>query len=93
MFPDAQDDRLRTQFQTLLFQTRPREILFERNSLSSSTMELLRQNLINPVMNSIASREWWDAQTTLDKLTYEKYFHQSSNQFESEGILLFFSIE
>jgi DNA mismatch repair protein MSH6 len=80
-----QDDSLRTQFQTLLFQIRPREILFEKNTLSSYTMDLLRQNLVNPVMNPMSPKEWWDAQTTIEKLTFEKYFRQSTTNSESES--------
>eukprot|EP01132_Coremiostelium_polycephalum_P003708 gene3708-4620_t len=67
-----QDDENRTQFETLLLQTMPKEIIYEKNALSTKSMSILKRVLasVKPIMNARNSlTEYWDPQDTLTKIS------------------------
>lgn len=69
------DDKQRTQFETLVLQTRPKEILYEKSGLTWQTTAIIKKNLVNPVMNSLVpDKEFWDAEKTMQEVRVAEYF-------------------
>lgn len=69
----------------MLLQLRPREIVFEKGALSAVTLKLLRQQLSHVLFTPLNSKACWDQQTTLDKLTFEPYFHDGTASNYDKG--------
>ncbi|KAN0035045.1 hypothetical protein ACTFIV_001585 [Dictyostelium citrinum] len=66
-----QDDDTRMQFETLLLQMMPKEIVYEKGATSPKTMSIMKRVLstVKPVMNARLSLEYWDPVDTLDRIT------------------------
>lgn len=74
-----QDDRDRTQFETLLLQIKPREILYEKEGptalCSPQTLQLIKRNVNQPTLTRRRpGDQFWNASTTADFLAGADYF-------------------
>ncbi|KAK5576800.1 hypothetical protein RB653_007944 [Dictyostelium firmibasis] len=66
-----QDDDNRMQFETLLLQMMPKEIVYEKGATSPKTMSIMKRVLstVKPLMNARLSLEYWDPVDTLERVT------------------------
>ncbi|KYR02422.1 hypothetical protein DLAC_01262 [Tieghemostelium lacteum] len=65
------DDEARMQFETVLLQTMPKEIIYERNATSTATLSIVKRVLasVRPILNARNSlTEYWDPEETLNKI-------------------------
>ncbi|CAO3601033.1 unnamed protein product [Absidia cylindrospora] len=70
-----QDDKNRTNFETLIMQIKPRELVTEKGRLSASTNRILKNCLNNPIWNMlIPGSEFWDERVTSDEIQIAGYF-------------------
>jgi DNA mismatch repair protein MSH6 len=78
-----QDDQERTQFETLITQINPKELVLEKNGLSKETLKILRNNLKAPQLNYLnPSTEFWSAEITMDELMHGGYFEKVNEMTE-----------
>ncbi|KAJ3324736.1 DNA mismatch repair protein msh6 [Boothiomyces sp. JEL0866] len=71
-----QDDLNRTQFETLITQIKPKELVLEKGGISKESMKILRNNLDNPLYNFLTKQsEFWNAEITTDELNRGIYFN------------------
>jgi DNA mismatch repair protein MSH6 len=78
-----QDDHDRTQFETLITQINPKELVLEKNNLSKETMKILRNNLKSPQMNFLTpTTEFWTSEITMDELLHGQYFEKVTDIVE-----------
>ncbi|KAJ3259340.1 DNA mismatch repair protein msh6 [Boothiomyces macroporosus] len=71
-----QDDFNRTQFETLITQIKPKELVLEKGGISKESMKILRNNLDNPLYNFLTKQtEFWNAEITTDELNRGIYFN------------------
>ncbi|KAM9962806.1 hypothetical protein ACTFIR_005723 [Dictyostelium discoideum] len=66
-----QDDDNRMQFETLLLQMMPKEIVYEKGATSQKTISIMKRVLstVKPVMNARLSLEYWDPTDTMERVT------------------------
>ncbi|EGC35137.1 hypothetical protein DICPUDRAFT_55353 [Dictyostelium purpureum] len=64
------DDENRMQFETLLLQMMPKEVVYEKGAISAKTMSIMKRVLatVKPVMNARLSLEYWDPSETLNRV-------------------------
>ncbi|KAJ3272065.1 DNA mismatch repair protein msh6 [Terramyces sp. JEL0728] len=75
-----QDDISRTQFETLITQVKPKELVLEKGGISKESMKILRNNLDNPLYNFLTKQtEFWNAEITTDELNRGIYFKQDNS--------------
>ncbi|CAG8540503.1 7230_t:CDS:10, partial [Cetraspora pellucida] len=73
------DDVDRTQFETLIMQIKPKEIVYEKGMLSQLSKRILKDCTNRPIWTALnPENEFWDANTTRSQLRMSQYF--SSNQ-------------
>ncbi|KAM9984341.1 hypothetical protein ACTFIZ_004049 [Dictyostelium cf. discoideum] len=65
-----QDDDNRMQFETLLLQMMPKEIVYEKGATSPKTISIMKRVLstVKPVMNARLSLEYWDPIDTMERI-------------------------
>ena len=64
------DDKDRTQFETIITQVNPKEVILEKNQISKEAIKIMKNNLINVQYNYLNSvTEFWNAEATMDELT------------------------
>lgn len=81
------DDSFLTQLRTLLFQLRAKEVVFEKGSLPQKTLNLLKLHLDKHAMMSPRSKnDFWDYQTTIDKLTFEYFINDETKDWGPDKI-------
>jgi DNA mismatch repair protein MSH6 len=80
-----EDDMQLSKLRTLLIQLKPREIVYKKGNLRRDTVVLLKQSLVNPIINMLKQEEWIDSQQLLDKLTFEDYFFDPALVASTEG--------
>lgn len=69
------DDQDRTFFQTLIMQTRPKEVIFEKAGLSQEAVRILKDNVKNLVLNAVQpGREFPDHVGAMDEINIHGYF-------------------
>ncbi|KAG9301665.1 hypothetical protein G9A89_016736 [Geosiphon pyriformis] len=73
------DDVNRTQFETLIIQLKPREIIYEKRNLSKRTQRILKDCIPNLILNPLdPESQFWNAQTTIGELNRCGYFEPKS---------------
>lgn len=74
-FIEFTDDNDCNKLETLVTQVKPKEVLCEKNNLSSVALKILKHNNSNQIWNSLTPEiEFWDYDTTLDRLVNSKYY-------------------
>jgi len=82
-FSSFTDDADRSQFETLIVQVKPKEIVFEKGLLSQKSMKILKNCLDEPILNGIKSgTEFWSAEDTIRELTIGQYFKKKVDERE-----------
>ncbi|CAG8545247.1 8999_t:CDS:2, partial [Paraglomus occultum] len=82
-FSSFTDDADRSQFETLIVQVKPKEIVFEKGLLSPKSMKVLKNCLDEPILNGIKSgTEFWNAEDTIRELTIGQYFKKTVDERE-----------
>lgn len=73
---EFEDDVDYAQFETLIAQIRPREIILEKGHISSRAVRILKNNTsIETLWNYLKpTQEFWDSETTFEELVKSKYF-------------------
>eukprot|EP00761_Pharyngomonas_kirbyi_P004414 gb/GECH01004418.1/.p1 GENE.gb/GECH01004418.1/~~gb/GECH01004418.1/.p1 ORF type:complete len:1061 (+),score=256.66 gb/GECH01004418.1/:1-3183(+) len=75
---EIQDDLPRTGFETLMHQLRPKELVYEKNGLSTETIGIIKQALEEPIMNGLTPvKEFLDRTGTIDQIEFCNYFGTS----------------
>lgn len=65
----------RTIFETLIVQLKPREIIVQKQNLSSATLKIIKNAVVNvQYTHLIPEKEFWLGQSTMDELRHAKYF-------------------
>lgn len=65
------DDVNRTQFETIITQLKPKELVLEKGNLSKPSLKILKNNLDHSQFNSMVPKlEFWDAEGTLEELNH-----------------------
>ncbi|CAG8542071.1 1112_t:CDS:10 [Diversispora eburnea] len=87
------DDLDRTQFETLIMQVKPREIVYEKGRLSQRTMRILKNCTSRTIWTALKPDvEFWDATTTHDEIRFSRYFSKngkkSFGQEEEEDVIM-----
>ncbi|KAJ3091283.1 DNA mismatch repair protein msh6 [Quaeritorhiza haematococci] len=81
------DDVDRTQLETLILQLKPKELVLEKGRVSQKTARILKNNLNNPQTNYLVpEKEFWDMSTTLDELSFGRYFQEEREQNEDDDM-------
>jgi DNA mismatch repair protein MSH6 len=81
------DDLDRTQFETIIAQTRPKEMVLEKGLISKATLKILRNTLSNTQYNYLAPGiEFWNADITLDELVHTEYFSNETCKDDSISV-------
>jgi DNA mismatch repair protein MSH6 len=87
------DDQDRTLFQTLIMQTRPREIVFEKGGLSQEALRVLKNNVKNLILNAVQSgKEFPDAEGAMDEININGYFVDKGGRGMQGGFQCFLII-
>lgn len=73
-FIELVDDKDCNKLETLITQIRPREVICEKNNLSSSTTKILKFNNSNQIWNTLSPEEFGDYDTAVEKLVKSKYY-------------------
>ncbi|KAI8098718.1 muts domain V-domain-containing protein [Halteromyces radiatus] len=82
-----QDDRNRTNFETLIMQIKPRELVTEKGRLSADTSRILKNCLNNPIWNMlIPESEFWDDRVTADEIRIGAYFTQGNSNDDLDSM-------
>ncbi|GBC01838.1 hypothetical protein RclHR1_04350014 [Rhizophagus clarus] len=69
------DDIDRTQFETLIMQVKPKELVYEKGMLSKRSQRILKTCINCPIWTGlIPEREFWDANATWDEIRFSRYF-------------------
>lgn len=78
------DDVDRTNFETLVAQIGPRELLLEKSGLSTKTLRILKNNTSPTTIwtNLKPGTEFWDADTSRRELSCAKYFVKGEDEEE-----------
>lgn len=73
---EFEDDVDYTQFETLVAQTRPREVILEKGVISMRAVKILKNNTaLGTIWNYLVSEnEFWGSDTTYEQLVRAKYF-------------------
>eukprot|EP01103_Thecamoeba_quadrilineata_P007577 TRINITY_DN17433_c0_g1_i1.p2 TRINITY_DN17433_c0_g1~~TRINITY_DN17433_c0_g1_i1.p2 ORF type:complete len:437 (-),score=80.37 TRINITY_DN17433_c0_g1_i1:1922-3232(-) len=82
-FAEFTDDKFRSKFETILVQTQPKELVFEKDNLSARTKEIIKRTLFNPLQNTRSSEEFWDGTNTLRHLCSADFFDTKINASET----------
>jgi DNA mismatch repair protein MSH6 len=72
------DDKQRTQFETLIVEVKPREVLFEKNGLSPESLRMIKHTIVTPLITVRKPQDFWPAQQTMNNLDKEGYFTSKS---------------
>lgn len=79
------DDTDRTQFETLITQINPKELVLEKGSFSKKSMRILVNNLSNPQFNHLnPDTEFWNTENTLDELRNGSYFEPTDEMNDGD---------
>eukprot|EP00053_Salpingoeca_punica_P015373 m.141445 g.141445 ORF g.141445 m.141445 type:complete len:1202 (+) comp16694_c0_seq1:90-3695(+) len=64
------DDNARTQFETLIVQIKPRELVYEKNGLSKETLSILKAHVTDAAARNVLQpiTEFWDAARSREEL-------------------------
>ncbi|KAM9809995.1 DNA mismatch repair protein Msh6 [Syngnathus typhle] len=82
------DDRHCSRLRTLIAHFAPAEVLFEKGNPSVETRKILKASLSSALQEGLnASSQFWDAQTTLKKLSEEDYFRESAGKDQGTNFL------
>ncbi|CAG8589017.1 12391_t:CDS:10, partial [Gigaspora rosea] len=74
------DDVDRTQFETLIMQTKPKEIIYEKGMLSQLSKRILKDCTNRPIWTALKPEsEFWDANTTRSQIRMSRYFSNNQN--------------
>lgn len=74
-----------TKLETLLYQLRPSELVYERNNLQPNILKLVKNASTNLLqMSALSSSEWWDADKTVLELSKANYFEGSEKPIALE---------
>ncbi|XP_030829946.1 DNA mismatch repair protein Msh6 [Strongylocentrotus purpuratus] len=80
-----QDDRHSSRFRTLIAHYPPAQVLFERGKLLPKTQQLLSNNLVSVLKDSLLpGSEFWDASKTLKALMEKGYFEDSERDKDGQ---------
>ncbi|CAG8467250.1 7721_t:CDS:10 [Acaulospora colombiana] len=72
------DDIDRTQFETLIMQVKPKEIVFEKGKLSPRSQRILKDCTHRAIWTGLRPDvEFWDANTTCDEIRFSRYFSKN----------------
>eukprot|EP01119_Soliformovum_irregulare_P010330 TRINITY_DN2538_c2_g1_i6.p1 TRINITY_DN2538_c2_g1~~TRINITY_DN2538_c2_g1_i6.p1 ORF type:complete len:2218 (-),score=665.69 TRINITY_DN2538_c2_g1_i6:11-6022(-) len=87
------DDKYRSHFGTLLYQTLPKELIYERGHVSKNSLAAINGVLSNPILNSLAAgSEFPDSEQSYDYLV--SYFDMEDNwpeclhQFKDNSVVM-----
>ncbi|CAI2182650.1 11046_t:CDS:10 [Funneliformis geosporum] len=70
------DDIDRTQFETLIMQVKPKEIVYEKGMLNKRSQRILKTCINCPIWTGlIPEREFWDANATWDEIRYPLFYY------------------
>ncbi|CAG8558122.1 14662_t:CDS:10 [Funneliformis caledonium] len=79
------DDIDRTQFETLIMQVKPKEIVYEKGMLNKRSQRILKTCINCPIWTGlIPEREFWDANATWDEIRFSRYFSNKQNLTEKD---------
>ncbi|KAI5808526.1 DNA mismatch repair protein msh6 [Peziza echinospora] len=75
---EFKDDLDYTKFETFVAQIRPRELILEKNEISTKAIRILKNNTaLSTIWNKLKpGKEFWDARTTVRELISGEYFSQ-----------------
>jgi len=77
---EFEDDLALTQLETLLVQVKPREIIMSKGRLSHGTRRMLKNHTSGAALTVLEpEKEFWNAETTRDKIEMEGYFNKNTN--------------
>eukprot|EP01130_Rhizamoeba_saxonica_P017361 TRINITY_DN8395_c0_g1_i2.p1 TRINITY_DN8395_c0_g1~~TRINITY_DN8395_c0_g1_i2.p1 ORF type:complete len:965 (-),score=179.37 TRINITY_DN8395_c0_g1_i2:107-3001(-) len=62
------DDSQKTKLSTLLFQCKPKELIYPKDGLTKDTIALLKTVLRNPMLNIVNISDMWDTHTTIETI-------------------------
>ncbi|CAG8546606.1 8518_t:CDS:10 [Diversispora eburnea] len=87
------DDFDRTQFETLIMQVKPKEIVHEKGRLSQRTLRILKNCTSHTIWTALKPDvEFWDANTTYDEIRLSRYFSKNNKkafgQEEDEDVIM-----
>ncbi|PKK75027.1 DNA mismatch repair protein Msh6 [Rhizophagus irregularis] len=83
------DDIDRTQFETLIMQVKPKEIVYEKGMLSKRSQRILKTCINCPIWTGlIPEREFWDANATWDEIRFSRYFsNKPKNSSDQDDVI------
>ena len=67
---EFEDDKYRSNLETILYQTKPKEIIYEKGNLQPATIALLKKILVSPTMTSLNRAECWSSSQTIEKVFF-----------------------
>ncbi|RHZ76117.1 hypothetical protein Glove_203g51 [Diversispora epigaea] len=87
------DDFDRTQFETLIMQVKPKEIVHEKGRLSQRTLRILKNCTSHTIWTALKPDvEFWDANATYDEIRFSRYFSKKTKkafvQEEDEDVIM-----
>ena len=70
------DDEQHSQFETLIVQIKPKELVYAKGMLSPLSLNIIKRHVASPIFNVLKEgSEFWDADTTKERIDAEGYFN------------------
>ncbi|KAI8805196.1 DNA mismatch repair protein msh6 [Cladochytrium replicatum] len=82
------DDAERTQFETLLLQLKPKELVLEKSRISTKTNRIIKNSLERPQVNHLKPElEFWDAEKTKQEILFSRAFTGGDGEADGDTMM------